>query len=296
MQGMALRKILCPIDFSPGSERAMHAAVHIANQQGAELVLAHAWYVPPIAYAGEMAFPGDVVQQMCDDARRELDVATRAAIALGARQVSSKLLSGLPWSTLVGVLEDAAFDLVVIGTHGRSGLSHILLGSVAEKLVRHAPCSVLAVRPDGEPRAFTSVLCPVDFSDSSKHATELAAMLVRPGGSGITLLHVIELPVAYSGAPPMADFVRDLDKDASSALEQWASQLRTQVTVPVTTSSRIGHPGAQTLAAIERDPQIDLVVMGSHGRTGLSRLVLGSVAEKTVRHARCPVLVARKRP
>jgi len=151
------------------------------------------------------------------------------------------------------------------------------------------------VRDRGEVTPFGHVLCPIDFSETSRGAVEFAAELAAPGGAGITLLHVVELPVSYAGEPPLAGFVGDLDKHAAQLLEQWAAELRAKVTVPVATRSRIGSPGGQTLAVLDDDPTFDLVVMGSHGRTGLRRVLLGSVAEKVVRHAGCPVLVARPR-
>jgi len=292
---MTFHKILCPIDFSPGSQQAMRVATALATAAGAELVLAHSTYVPPLAFAGDYTFPAPVIQDLSDDAKRRLDDAVREVTALGAKRVSSRLLDGLPWTMLVAELDDPGYDLVVIGTHGRTGLSRILLGSVAEKIVRHAPCSVLVVRPDGEVKAFSRVLCPIDFNEPSHQAVELAASMTAPGGSGITLLHVVDVPVAYSGEPAVAGFVRDLDKHASALLDTWAAQLRTKTTAAVSTRSRIGHPGAQTLEVLEHEPAFDLVVVGSHGRTGLSRALLGSVAEKIVRHAKCPVLVARKR-
>ena len=291
---MHFHKILCPIDFSPGSQQAMRVATRLATEAGAELVLVHSPYVPPLAFAGDYMLPPPVLQDFLDDAKRGLDDAVKEVAALGAKHVSSKLLAGLPWTTIVGELDDPTFDLVVIGTHGRTGLSRILLGSVAEKVVRHAPCSVMVVRPDGEPKAFTSVLCPVDLNACSREAMELAAALTAPGGKGITLLHVVEVPVAYSGEPAVPDFVRDLDRHAAALLEKWAGELRLRTTVPVTMRARIGSPGAQALAVLDDDPAIDLVVVGSHGRTGISRVLLGSVAEKIVRHAKCPVLVARK--
>jgi nucleotide-binding universal stress UspA family protein len=159
--------------------------------------------------------------------------------------------------------------------------------------VRHAPCSVLAVRPDTEPKPFTHVLVPTDFSDSSTSALDLAADLVRPGGAGITLLHVIEVPAGYNGEITVADFARELDRHAAEALDQAVARIQDRVKVPVVAKSRVGYPGAQILAALEHDPTVDLVVMGSHGRTGIKRALLGSVAEKVVRHAQCPVLVAR---
>jgi len=292
---MKLRKIMCPIDFSAGSEQAMRVATRLATEADAELVLFHSWHVPPIAFAGgHLIVPPTLFQDVSDDAKQGLDEAVLEVTALGARRVSAKLVSGLPWTVIVRELEDPTYDLVVLGTHGRTGLERILLGSVAEKVVRHAPCSVLAVRPDGEPKPFTSILCPTDFSDSSQHAGELALSLVAPGGK-IVLLHVVEIPVALSGEPEVEGFIRDLDQHASKLIETWAAQLRPTSPVPISTRSRVGSPGAQTLQMLEIDPTIDLVAMGSHGRTGISRMFLGSVAEKIVRHARCPVLVARRR-
>jgi nucleotide-binding universal stress UspA family protein len=291
---MSFTKILCPTDFSPGAERALRTAARLANETGAELVIAHSWYIPPSAYTLEAPFPGEVVQEIVDDAQRGLDTAVRQAAAAGVTRVSGKLLTGAPWVEIVNALEQEACDLCVIGTHGRTGLSRILLGSVAEKVIRHAPCSTLAVRPDGELKPFSHALVPTDFSASAEHAVELATELVQPEGS-ITLLHIVELPVRFSGEIWDPELARELDKRAAVRLEQTAATLRTHGRHRVDVRTRIGYPGAQALAALDADPAIDLVVMGSHGRTGIKRALLGSVAEKVVRHARCPVLVVRKR-
>ena len=291
------KKILCPIDFSPGSQHAMRVAIRMATESDAELVLAHVWYLPPLAFADVSPYPAETVHQMIEDEKRGLATAASGAAKLGARRTTSRFLTGLPWEQIVdAVSADPAFDLVVMGTQGRTGLARLLLGSVAEKVIRHAPCSVLAARARGGVMGFTHILCPIDFSESAHHAVERAAELATAGGAAITLLHVIEVPVTYSGEPPVRDFLQDIDKRSAELIEQWASDLKTKVAVPVTTRLRSGSPGAQTLAVIDDDPTFDLVVMGSHGRTGIRRVVLGSVAEKVVRHAACPVLVARTRP
>ena len=295
--GMKFTKILCPIDFSSGSSHAMQLAIRLANASNAELVLAHAWHLPPTAYLGELPFPPDAIQAMIDDVEHGLAAALRDATSLGAKRVTTRLLRGAPWEQLVDTLRnDRAFDLVVMGTHGRSGLARVLLGSVAENVVRHAACSVLTAHEQTEATPFRRILCPVDFSESSRRAIDLTARIVEPETAQITLLHVLELPVTYSGEPSITDLVADLDKQSARLLEQWASELRTKVPVPVVTRSRIGSAGRQTLAALDEVPPFDLVVVGSHGRTGIRRVLLGSVAEKLVRHASCPVLVARERP
>jgi len=295
--GMAFKKILCPTDFSPGAQHAMRVAVRLASEHDAELVLAHAWYLPPTAIAGEFMYSGELVQQVSDEAERSLSEAVEEAAKLGARRVTSKLLSGPPWQQIVETAQnDAACDLIVIGTRGRTGLARVLLGSVAELVIRHAPCSVLAVHPDGGDQPFHHALCATDFSPSSRDAVNLGAALVQPGGAGITLLHVLELPVRYAGEPHEPELCRALDARASALLDKWTDGLAAKTAVPVSQRTRIGYAGAQVLAAVDDDPTIDLVAMGSHGRTGIARILLGSVAEKVARHARCPVLVARSRP
>ncbi|MFN0249630.1 MAG: universal stress protein [Kofleriaceae bacterium] len=288
---MTFTKILCPTDFSEGSQQAVRVATRLAIEANADLVLFHSWFIPPQAYSMEAPFLPYVVQDVVDDAQRGLDSAVSDAIAAGAKTATGQLVTGVPWNEIVSILEKQAFDLCVIGTHGRTGLSRLLLGSVAEKVIRHSPCAVLAVRPDSNVGAFKHVLVPTDFSESATHALDLARKVVAPDGA-ITLLHVLELPLKYSGEIG-ADFAHDLDKKAAAALEVCAERVKN---VRITTRSRIGYAGAQTLSAIDHDHSIDLVVMGSHGRTGIKRALLGSVAEKVVRHAHCPVLVTRQRP
>jgi nucleotide-binding universal stress UspA family protein len=203
------------------------------------------------------------------------------------------MLNGLPWQQIVDAAQrEPGLGLIVIGTHGRTGLSRVLMGSVAELVVRHAPCPVLTIRPANEPTPYRHVLCPVDLSRPAREAMNLAADLVKPGGAGITLLHVLELPTSYAGELPVPELHRDLDARSALLLDRWTDELKAKVNVPVTLLNRIGRPGAQILAALEQDRTIELVVMGSHGHTGIERMLLGSVAEKVVRHARCPVLVA----
>lgn len=274
----------------------MRTAVRIANERNAELVLVHAWHMPPTTFAGEFVYSASIVQGMSEDAERALDEAVEEARKLGARQLEGRMLYGPAWQQIVDTAKrEPGLDLIVIGTHGRTGLSRVLMGSVAELVVRHAPCPVLTVRPANEPLPYKHVLCPVDLSKHAREATALAAELIEPGGAGISLLHVVELPVSYAGELPVPDFHRDLDARSAALLDRWTDELKAQVKVPVTQLTRIGHPGAQILSALDHDDSFDLVVMGSHGHTGLERMLLGSVAEKVVRHAHCPVVVAHGR-
>lgn len=268
----------------------------MAREADAELVLAHAWYLPSATFGGDYPMPADLVQVVVEDEQRGLAAATGDATRLGAPRVTSRLLHGVPWDQIVQIAQDdPAIDLIVMGTHGRSGLARVLLGSVTEQVIRHAPCSVLAVRAPGSVQPFRKVLCPIDFSDDSRHALELAAELTAPGGAGIALLHVIEPAITFSNVPMGESNLQAMDRFVAHEIARWASDLDKKVSVPVTTEIKIGRPGVQTLNVLDADPSFDLVVMGSHGRTGIMRVLLGSVAEKVLRHAGCPVLIARSR-
>jgi nucleotide-binding universal stress UspA family protein len=288
---MGFSKILCPTDFSDGSRHALRVAIRLAIESGAELVIVNALFVPAIMYS-EYTVPGDVIQQMVDDSRRGLEAAVQEATAAGATRVSSRSLRGVPWSEIVAELEREGYDLCVVGTHGRTGIARFLVGSVAEKVIRHAPCSVLAIRPDGGAEPFTHALVPLDFSARSEEALALASSLIPAEGT-ITLLHVIEVPVAARGQLVLGTFARDLDKHAATALDSAAARMATLTRARMVRQTRIGAVADQIVETLDGDRSVDLVVMGSHGRTGIKRAVMGSVAERVVRHARCSVLVAR---
>ena len=141
------RKILCPVDFSAGSREALRVAAGLASESGAPLVLVHAWEASPWAVGSEAFMSPDVIQEMVDSAEAELGKWKTEAMTLGAKEVAVKFTTGVPWDQIVSAArDDPAIDLIVMGTHGRTGFKHALIGSVAEKVVRHAPCPVLVVR------------------------------------------------------------------------------------------------------------------------------------------------------
>lgn len=144
---MGFHKILCPVDFSSGSREALVTSVELARESNAQLVIVYvsetsSWQ----AMTGFQVVP-EVIQQVADFEQKELATWNARAKELGAKEVSARLLAGAPWDQIVtAARNDRAIDLIVMGTHGRTGLKHVLLGSVAEKVVRHAPCPVLVVR------------------------------------------------------------------------------------------------------------------------------------------------------
>jgi nucleotide-binding universal stress UspA family protein len=143
---MAFHRILCPVDFSAGSGEALRVAAELARERDAALVLVHVWS-PAQMTMGEGYLAPAVIQDMVDGETAQLAKSKTEAQQLGVKEVATRLLTGVPWDEIVSAARsDSAVDLIVIGTHGRTGLAHVLLGSVAEKVVRHAPCPVLVVR------------------------------------------------------------------------------------------------------------------------------------------------------
>ena len=149
---MTTHKILCPLDFSSGSQHALSLAIRLACEQHAELVVMHVWCVPSTGL-GDFPFPRGIAARIVGRASQLLDAAVQEARAAGLAAVTSKLVQGVPGGTIVdAVNRDPAISLVVVGTHGRTGLARMLIGSVAEYIVRHAPCPVLVARPNSEDR------------------------------------------------------------------------------------------------------------------------------------------------
>ncbi len=143
---MAWKKIVCAVDFSENSRDALRVAAETAVAARAELVVVHAW-TPPVFFMGEtIGLPAGVLTDLIATAQRELAAWKTEAEGYGAGRVSSMFLTGAPWQEVIAMANgDHGVDLIVTGTHGRTGIKHALLGSVAERIVRHAPCAVLVI-------------------------------------------------------------------------------------------------------------------------------------------------------
>ncbi|HEU4384306.1 MAG TPA: universal stress protein [Anaeromyxobacteraceae bacterium] len=139
-------KICCPIDFSETSRVALEEAAELSRRYEGELALLHV-FEPPAATADLMVSPPDVLDQTAKELERKLDLWRSEAERRGARVVRTLVVTGAAATEVVRFARDGGYDLVVMGTHGRRGLRHLVLGSVAERVVREAPCAVLVVRP-----------------------------------------------------------------------------------------------------------------------------------------------------
>jgi universal stress protein A len=142
---MLYRRILCPIDFSEYSREATRTAMALASESDAEVTLVHVYQLP-VPGSPELPVDPGVIEAFVESTEQALAEYAKESATLGSARVSSMAVQGVPWDQVVTLAREGDFDLVVMGTHGRTGLKHALLGSVAERVVRHAPCPVLVVR------------------------------------------------------------------------------------------------------------------------------------------------------
>ncbi len=143
------KRICCPIDFSDASRAAMEVAADLARRNGAALVLLHAYPIPGYTFPdGSIVASPKMMQDLADQAERHLEEwRAQAAQLVGAPRVTAEKAIGEPAAEIVSFARSSGVDLLVVGTHGRTGLEHALMGSVAERVVRRAHCPVLTVRP-----------------------------------------------------------------------------------------------------------------------------------------------------
>ncbi len=145
---VVIKKILCPIDFSANSTHALDYAVALAVANAAELRLLHVVQIPWTAFPTDPMLPqfsSEVMEDYSASCKRQLDE-VKETVRAGYARVTSEMCTGTPFVEIIRTAREQASDLIVIGTHGRTGLAHVMMGSVAEKVVRKAPCPVLSVK------------------------------------------------------------------------------------------------------------------------------------------------------
>lgn len=286
------RKILVGTDFSAGAERALDVALAIAKPGGAEVHVVHALEIPlPMFEPYAVALPPELIGAARKTAQDKLAAAQAKIRAKGLSGTTH--LGEAPASMCVAErAKEIAADLVVIGTHGHTGFKRFLLGSVAERTVKESPVSVLTVKGEGRADAPKTIVVGVDFSRHSEAAVALAADWARAFGATLHLVHGLELRMPF--VTPYEVSVPDALIDAAYAegrkrLDSLAAQL-SGVNVRTDLASAPAHAALDGVAERLR---ADLIVTGSRGLGGLKHAVLGSVAERTLRHAPCSVLTVK---
>jgi nucleotide-binding universal stress UspA family protein len=197
--------------------------------------------------------------------------------------------------TIAAAVEAHEADLVVMGTHGQGGLKHAFLGSVAERTLRTVDCPVLAVKEDPakaeEP--ITRILLAVDFSIHSDRAIEVAAGLGKRLGATVDVIHALDLPLDHIpyASPFGVELEQEIQASANERLESVREHLE-KSQLPVTLHYSRGRPSV-VIAETAEEIGCQLIVMGTRGNSGLSHVLLGSVAERTLRTSPCSVLAVK---
>lgn len=296
-----IARVLCPVDFSEASRHALDHALAIARWYDARVTALHVispLYVlePPILFAEPSGSSPVAIEPQAMRAR--LREWLQQANAPAETEVSVD--QGHPVAHILSYAASLSADLVVMGTHGRSGFDRFALGSVTEKVLRKAACPVVTVPPPAAAAStlpFKRLLCPVDFTDSSLSALRLAFSLAQESDARLTILHVFEWPgdedTVVERLFKLPDVRRQLEDETKERLEALVPpDVRTWC--QPTTRLAFGKPYARILE-IAREERADLIVIGVRGRNALDLTLFGSTANQVVRRAECPVLTLKPR-
>ncbi len=317
--GLRLKKILVPVDFSDCSKKALDYALGFAEQSQAAIYLVH--IVETATFARDLHYPPLPIpdEEAAGVARKKL---TKMATELKDESipVMVDVRFGNPADGVVTTAADLGVDLIVVSTHGFTGWKHALLGSVTERIVRLARCPVLVVRehehefvvprpeaaraeaslPKGmhaapvEAFKLKNILVTTDFSDCSKKALQYAIPLARQHNAKLTLLNIspdTRILNQYGGV----DYGKVEEAMLQSAERKLDALRKKEIPkgIRATCAVRGGRPTREIVHAA-RDLKADLIVIATHGHTGIKHALLGSTAENVVRYAYCPVLTVRE--
>jgi nucleotide-binding universal stress UspA family protein len=290
--------ILLARDFSSVSDQALRYALYLARESGATLHLFYADVLhedPFDSYSPEGPVEAQIRQRLMAGPDGEPIESDGFAVETAVeRDVAAA-------PAILNYAADHDVDIIVAGTHGRRGVQRILLGSVAEEIVRRADCPVLTVRePDSAATEIdgtvSSILVPIDFSKHSREALRYAREIGGIYNANIHLLHVVEEnlhPAFYvGGVGSIYDVQPDIDEKATTELHTFFEETEGPAVENVSTHVATGR-AARKITTFAESGEVDLLVMSTHGLTGLEHFFLGSVAEKVVRRSPIPVFTVK---
>jgi nucleotide-binding universal stress UspA family protein len=299
---MPNRKIVVGVDLSPHSELAIGHAIELARAEAGELELVLIDVVPevpepsvpPSAMHAAAAYAERLAERLAAD-KQQLAALIAKWRGRGI-PIESRVVDGFPDEALPAIAKELDASAIVVGSHGRTGLKRLLIGSVAERTVRLAECAVMVARGTPPIGGYHRLVVGIDFGETSERAYERAMKLAAPNAH-VDLVHCWQMSplIAPPDAPAMiptydrirVDTIGQLQRDGEG-LARRASAERGDLKV---TFQLLERPPAHALDDYARDHHADLLVVGSHGRRGVRRFLIGSVAEVAVRHAPCTTFV-----
>ncbi len=283
--------VLYPADDSDAAEALFGYAVDLAEVHGAEL---HVLNVADTSRESVTRVGGEVVDTLVREGERIV-----AGLADSAKDrtvpITTEVQQGRPYVAIREYAAQADIDLIVMPTHGRDGLERLLLGSVTERVIRRSDTPVLTIRPDTEISAeipYEDVLVPTDGSDCATAALDLGIDFVTASTARLHLLSVVDL--ASLGADVHSGMLTErLEEHASNAIETAIARAEEAGAESVSGTVEEGTSIHQTILSYVDANDVDLIITGTHGRTGFDRYLLGSVTEKLVRTSPVPVVTVR---
>ena len=294
---LSIKKILVPYDFSPFSREALGFSARLARLTGAELHVMHVEMLHGASLVETPSEPvkGEVLHKRVEEENEDLQSLLGDCMIVYAvwRDIA-------PGPSIVHYADRNDIDVIIMGTHGRKGFRRFLLGSVTEEVVRHAECPVLTIperNSEGDnPLTIKRILVPTDFSKHSKEALIYAKALAALLDARLDLLHVVHLPSRVTfydtGLFSVYEYQSEVDTYAHDELQEFFdNSYGPEVNDVVFSVEYDLEPDGIVKYAEEN--KSDLVVMGTHGRTGMSRFLLGNVTAKTIRRLPCPAFVVR---
>ena len=299
---LKVKKILFPTDFSDSAKQALDYALFLAEQFEAELHLLHAVVLhahDPQENGSDFPEPTEILGRLFEIADTEMAQILKRNESKTFSLKEAKVRGFSAGSVILEYASENDIDLIVMGTHGRRGPARIFIGSVAAEVVRHADCPVLTLHkqsPDRTVGRVETILVPVDFSEHSAKAVTYAKEIANTTGARLQILHAIEEPVypyfyAPAGEFSIAQQLEVLREKTDEALDKLIFDTPGPE-VEVDKYVVIGTPSVE-ITRFAKEEGSDLIVIPTHGLTGLERMVLGSTAERVVRMATCPVLAVK---
>ena len=304
---VAIDRILCPVDLSPCSRTALEYALALARWYEARVTVLHVFRQVPVVDAaaaglGAGLYIPPIEKTDVDRGAIERRVAEFVAAMPGAHDVIVRTCEGLNIrEEIIREAGDMRADLLVLGSHGLTGVKRLVLGSTAESVLRHAPQPVLivpahapAVPESGVP--FKRIVCAVDFHADSYRALRHAFALAQESDAQLTLLHAVEMPAVHVGAEDLAfdlESAREtVMRDARAGLEALVpEESRAFCTVHAEVAEGQAH---QAILRLATDVKADLIIMGVRSRDAVDVAVFGSHTQAVVRAAHCPVLTVHQ--
>jgi nucleotide-binding universal stress UspA family protein len=288
---MSYNSILVPTDGSEAAKRAADHALSLADRFDADV---HALGVVDLQQAAGPFDAGGLDKEFVNRFRSAAEDNVEHVANQWAQpdRFHDAVEEGAPSRVILSYIDEHDIDLVVMGTHGRTGLRRFVLGSVTEHVLRESPVPVLAARASEDPPTlpYRNVLVPTDGSDCASGAVQHALSIAKSCDATLHALNVVD-DAAIMGSPGGAlpsGYLENLESLGAEATETLAASAEAEG-VDVQSAVERGRPGRGIETYVE-DHDIDLVVMGTHGRSGVERFLLGSTTEEVIRKGQSPVL------